>query len=321
MRNFFMKFNIIPLKGERDTYTKNSPSKFPMWKNTEFYTDPIPDNVNTMMMTGIHPIHTDLQILVLDFDGPSHGAVGWKGLSSILHQLKLVDLEPYMVRRTGNGGFHLIYICDTIEIFRNEHNRGLNNKATLMFNNNVGDIDIRANGGLVFWDCKFSDTDKYYTLSTKRELEMTSSERMREFVDSLREKESLRVKGSLVPISKECKVIEKDINITMDNCEEYNIPIKCYYRFNQLRQATKDIWLGKYIITKSYNEFRKWGIFWRDCLSRGFPEYVVINRLRTGVQAEYDETDTLEQLKCLKYKTVIPNNKYYFKVFPEYSKY
>lgn len=314
-----MKFNIIPLLGKRDSYPKNDRSKFPKWKKTDFYTDPIADNVNTMMMTGIHPLNPSVQIIVLDFDGPSHGKVGWKGLASILHIMRKNKLEPHMVRETGNGGFHLIYICDTEKILRNEQRRGLTEDALKLFKS-VGDIDIRANGGLVFWDCKFSDTGEYTTVYKQSGINITSSIVLSEFVDSLRpDINTVKTSKTIDLKSAERKLVVSKEDITMYNCENHGIPKRYFYIFNQFRQAVKDMWTGTYIITKTYNEFRKWSIFWRECLSKGFPEYVVINRLRTGIQPEYDEEDTMAQLKCLKFKNIVPKWKYYYNVFPEYK--
>ena len=170
-----MKFNIVPLIGKRNSYPKNDKNKFPKWKKANFYTSPIPDDVNTMMITGIHPLKPSIQIVVLDFDGPSHGAVSWKGYISILSSMTSNGLRPYMIRKTGNGGYHFIYICDIEKIMRNEHRKGLTDDAKKLFADSVGDIDIRANGGLVFWDCKFSDTDEYATIWEDIELIITSS--------------------------------------------------------------------------------------------------------------------------------------------------
>lgn len=316
-----MKFNIVPLIGKKDTYPKDDVKKnFPKWKKVDFYTDPIPKDANTMMMTGIHPLYPTLQIVVLDFDGMDHKAVGWSGLTRILHAVRKVNLEPYMIRKSGNGGFHLIYICDIEEVLRNEHKKGLSDDAIDKFGNFVEDIDVRANGGLVFWDCKFTDTDEYITITEQDELNITSSVMVKEFVDSLRKKEIIKTGTKPVLRSKiKSGKVKAGIEISMYNCKEYGIPEKHFHKYNVLRRAVKDIWTGTYIIDKGYNEFRKWGVFWRECLSRGIPEYVILNRLRSGVQPEYDEEDTLTQLKCLRFRNITPKSEYYFSVFPSYA--
>jgi len=311
-----MNFNIIPLKGEKDSYSKKDVRHhFNKWKNDKFYNKPIPPNVNTAMLTGIHPIEKDIQIVVLDFDSNKIGPP--MNAHRLNAEMCKVDLKPYMVRKTGNGGYHFIYLCDTNIIIHNQHGRGITPYWTVAFMGTVKDIDVRGEGGLVFWDCKFLDTDYYGTLWYRSDEHITSSKLLWSKIESFRPPPKVRLgyfSGTTL-ISCDTRTTDVNDNINNVNCESYGIPFDYFHIFNKFRKEIQDIWTGKEIILKTHNEYKIWGIFWRECLSKGMPDGVIMDRLLSGVQPEFDEEETILQLRCLKYKYKCPSIDYYRTVF------
>jgi len=306
-----MNFNVIPLKGEKDSYSKKDVRHhFTKWKNDKFYDKPIPLNVNTAMLTGVHPIEKDIQVVVLDFDVVKGHKPDLIHLHSVMDTYNLL---PYMVRRTGNGGYHFIYLCDTKVIIRNQHNRKLIEYVQKKFGPDIKDIDVRGEGGLVFWDCKFSDTDEYDTIGYKVERKIDSSVYMRDFINGIRPPPKVRLgyfSGTSL-ISCDTRTTDVDANINNTNSWKYGIPSDYFHVFNTFRKEIQDIWTGKEIIMKTDNEYKLWGIFWRECLSNGMPYDIIMSRLNSGIQPEFDEDETILQLRCLKYKSKRPSKEYY----------
>lgn len=312
-----MKLHIIPLKGKKDSYGKAEAGKyFPSWKKAKLWKKEIPSDANTVLITGNHPTLNSLQIVVLDYDGIDHGMVSWDSLSEIQKSLDEYGLEPYMIRRSGNGGFHFIFVCDNNKKIKNQHRRKL--KRDVIKKLGVEDIDVRGNGGLVYFDCKFTDTDYYRTILKQPTYKINSSIALLNYVNEKRPEE-IKSFGSVPTSTPIYADLGKRPIINYDNNRRYGIPDEYINHFNLLRQAVQDIWTGAYIITKSQNEFRKWAIFWRECLYYEIPENVIMARLKTMVQPEFEEKETEMQLKFMRYKYTKPSDKYYRTVFPDYK--
>lgn len=275
-----MRPNLIPL-GKKDELTKKEATqRLPRWQTyqTKYFEFPVSINSNKILICGKLP-DADVQLVVFDFDGKVDLSV----CIPILNSLALEKKDIIIYQITGNGGIHLGFLMDMEEPIFNIQKKTLKKELHEKYPA-LKSIDIRANGGLIFWNCKFKDTNEYKGYYTKFVMEKV--------IDSFGFHNKLDL------------LYEPDIK---SNPIIYSKP-----RFDgppNIRNPIKAIWNGSFVIQSGQSdEFQYWSVFWRECLSCGITQEKIIEHLRTGIQPEFDEQETLFQLKYQKYLNIRPSN-------------
>jgi len=279
-----IKLNLVPF-GHRGKDKKEE--FFPeQWKQyqTKMCEKKIGIDDNVVLITGRVP-GTDYQVVVLDFDGHL-GMDDFYSITAVFGSKKDDFLTKFCCsQETGNCGLHFLYLCDNEVEIRNVQDRVL---KPLVFNNRVKKVDVRGNGGFVFWNStEFSDSEQPYHLIGYNGGFIVSSKSMQTYIESLYTKP---LPKHVIPAMME-DIIE-DVRILVDDrIKPLRYPLRRLImkgapEIEELSQQSGEI------------EELYWKALWLEVLNKGVPVELV-KRLLARYQEHYDEAVTDHQLGYL----------------------
>lgn len=277
-----IKLNLVPF-GHRGKDKKEEffPSEWKKYQ-TKLCTKRITETDNVVLVTGKVP-GQDYQIVVLDFDGDL-GADDYVMITEVLSAKDMFSF--FEVQYTANYGFHFIYLCDLEVEIRNVQDRVLKP----MFSPRVKKVDVRANGGFVFYHpTEFLDGAQEYTSYFAEpgivEIKLVSSKKLQEFINSLYTKPPKKKMTSL-------EDIVEDVNILVnENLKPLRLPLR-----KLLMKGAIDI--EDLSANTGEPEQLYWKALWLEVLNRNVSVDLVKRRL-VKYQAHYDEPVTNHQIEYL----------------------
>jgi hypothetical protein len=248
----------------------------------KLYDGKITKDDNVALITGDVP-GENYQIVVIDFDGCWLNKKDVNEIKSFLYQID-ASLKYYcMIVHTANCGFHFVYMCDKSVEIRNIQRKEINEKYRT---ENIKGIDIRGNGGLVYFPptCFLGAKQQYKIIHKGNCYYLVSSLVIKKFINEV------------FVFKKHKRILEpspkNDINIL------FNAQI------SSLRQPLRDLLTkdGPEIEHLSreagVSEFLYWLALWIEVKYREIDFNVVINLL-SRFQPSFDLKETLHQLKFI----------------------
>lgn len=278
-----IKLNLVPF-GHRGKDKKEE--FFPAtWKKyqTRMCEKKVTENDNVVLITG-HVPGEKYQIVVLDFDGEL-GKDDCFTIYDVLEKIKIPFIE---IQHTGNFGLHYLYVCDDEVEIRNVQDRVL---KPGVFNNRVKKVDVRANGGFIFYhSTEFSDSAQPYQSIYKEPTNSTtqivgSSKTLQAFIDSLYTKPTRKNVVTMESLYEDVRILSDD-RISCLRTPIRRLMMDGAPEIEDLAQQTGEI------------EELYWKAIWLEVLNKGV-SIELAKRLLSKYQHNYQEDTTNHQIPYL----------------------
>ncbi len=306
------RLNIVPFGryGVDEKPKKGVKNNLPKWKEWQdkYCGGEIPaDGMNHVLITGFLP-DCDIQVVAIDIDGNCWLEYGM--IYQILY--KNYNLEPFMVNKTQGGGIHYIFLLDAKISVRNVQKKPLSKESSIMTRCNSDDIhgiDIRGNGGLVFYPpTMFSDSKHPYVnlMNLFEEQVLNDTSDMLVFMDDVFDDNVEQEKIDFHAPS--LLAIKRDVEFYNNEISSLREPFR-----QLLSPGAPDI--EEICKMTRVQEFLYWKALWIEVIYREV-NHDVIYRLLDKHQRSFDKRETLHQLKYIRSDARPFTNKKLKEMFP-----